>query len=96
MPFVIVVESRSGANTKEGQKFILKVDREQYVDAEAWPYDGGFFPLDALIFENKEDADEFCRKWKGGYRCNPKSYEVIEVRPRTVMEVVGWRKNVGF
>lgn len=89
--FVVVVESAkviSGAKvnspiTYEGDRFIVTIDPEHWVEADSQHFNGEI-PPHAKIFDTFNEAEKFAKRWGGHpYWCKPNgNYEIIEVQPK--------------
>jgi hypothetical protein len=102
--FALIVESgevRSQYNdaviTKDGDKFLVVIDTEGWVEATSSWWDGslkssGGLPLNLKLFESFDAATEFAKRWGGHpwYRKPNGNFEVIEVRPVFQQVQVGY------
>lgn len=101
--FAVVVESRevrSGYNnvlmTKAGDKFLVTVEPEGWVEATSSHWNGGL--ANAKLFDCQTKAEEFAKRWKGHpWWCQPNgNFEVFEVRPIFKQVLVGYEAAHGI
>ena len=88
--FALIVESREATNdinivTKEGEKFLVTVQPEGWVEATSTRLIG---KLDILfnrtkLFDSVEEATKFAKRWAGHpWWCIPNGkFEIVEVQP---------------
>jgi hypothetical protein len=93
---VVSAEAKSTDNTvltNIGDKYWVISEPDGWVPATSVNITGDIknIPAGLKVWETKEEAEKFGKKWKGHpWWCVPISFEVIEVKEKTKQVFDGW------